>query len=138
MAADHLCGGMCRLFPLQTSQNGRQSTTQSAYGQEISECKKGRIPGFTADAIHRALLQGQYNLEMADRIACSCVTCPKCGTWVVLTQPTALESSKEKFRAGCPVLECGKEFEFEAGETHVFELPLPLFERRHFFRSELR
>jgi hypothetical protein len=137
VATDHLCGSMCRLFPLQTSQNRTRSTTQSAYGREISECKKGRISGFTADAIHRAL-QGQYNLEMADRIACSCVTCPKCGTWVVLTQPTALESSKEKFRAGCPVLECGKEFEFEAGETHVFELPLPLFERRHFYGSELR
>ena len=45
--------------------------------------------------------------------------------------------SKEKFRASCPVPECGKEFEFEIGETRVFDLPLPLFERRHFYRSEL-
>lgn len=138
MATDHLCGSMCRLFPLQTSQNRARSTTQSAYGREISECKKGRISGFTADAIHRALLQGQYNLEMADRIACSCVTCPKCGTWIVVKQPTELGSGKEKFQAVCPATECGKDFEFEASETRVFEVPLLLFERRHFYRSELR
>ena len=129
---------MCRLFPLQTSQNRTRSTTQSAYGREISECKKGRISGFTADAIHRALLQGQYNLEMADRIACSCVTCPKCGTWVVVRQRTEIGETKIKVRESCPVPECGKEFEFESGETRVFEVPLPLFERRHFYRSELR
>ena len=45
--------------------------------------------------------------------------------------------SKEKFRARCPVPECGKDFEFEIGEPRVFEVPLPLFERRHFYRSEL-
>ena len=45
--------------------------------------------------------------------------------------------SKEKFRARCPAPECGKEFEFEIGETRFFELPLSLFERRHFYRSEL-
>ena len=32
----------------------------------------------------------------------------------------------------------GKDFAFEGGETRVFELPLFLFERRHFYRSELR
>ena len=32
--------------------------------------------------------------------------------------------------------ECGKEFEFESGDTRIFEVPLPLFERRHFYRSE--
>src|SRR5204862_3930925 len=63
---------------------------------------------------------------MADCIACSCVTCPKCGTWVVVTQPNELGSSREKFRANCPAPECGKEFEFEAGETRVFEIPLSL------------
>src|SRR6266704_6540876 len=67
---------------------------------------------------------------MADCIACSCVTCPKCGTWVVVTQPNELGSSREKFRANCPAPECGKEFEFEAGETRVFEIPLPFFKRR--------
>jgi len=75
--------------------------------------------------------------RMADRIACSCVTCPKCGTWVVVRQQSESGVSKEKFRASCPVPECGKEFEFEIGETRVFEVPLPLFERRHFYRSEL-
>lgn len=74
---------------------------------------------------------------MADRIACSCVTCPKCGTWVVVKQRSVPGATKEKFRAKCPVPECGKEFEFEAGETRLFEVPLPLFERRHFYRSEL-
>ena len=49
-----------------------------------------------------------------------------------------LDQSKEEFRANCPAPECGREFEFEATETHVFELPVPLFERRHFLRSELR
>jgi hypothetical protein len=75
---------------------------------------------------------------MADRIACSCVTCPKCGTWIVLTRPAVVGSGKEKFRAGCAAPECGKEFEFEAGETRVLEVPLALFERRHFYGSELR
>jgi len=28
--------------------------------------------------------------------------------------------------------------DFETGETRVLEVPLPLFERRHFYRSELR
>ncbi len=45
---------------------------------------------------------------------------------------------RKKFTAHCPAPECGKEFEFEAGETLVFEVPIPLFERRHFFGSELR
>ena len=75
---------------------------------------------------------------MADRIACSCVTCPKCGTWVVVKEPNEPGSGKDKFRANCPAPECGKEFEFEGHETRVFEVPVPLFERRHFFRSELR
>jgi hypothetical protein len=30
------------------------------------------------------------------------------------------------------------EFSFEGGETQVFEVPVSLFERRHFYRSELR
>jgi hypothetical protein len=30
-----------------------------------------------------------------------------------------------------------KGFVFELGETRVFEVPLLLFERRHFYRSEL-
>jgi len=81
---------------------------------------------------------GHYNPEMADRISCSCVTCPKCGTWVALKELTAVGSGKKKFRANCPAPECGKEFEFEASETWVFEVPVPVFERRHFFRSELR
>ena len=73
--------------------------------------------------------------HMADRIAYSCVTCPKCGTWVVVRpQP----DGQKKVKMTCPVPECGKEFEFDADETRVFDLPLPLFERRHFFRSELR
>ncbi len=49
-----------------------------------------------------------------------------------------LQFSKEKCAAICPAPECGREFEFEAGEARVFEVPLPLFERRHFYRSELQ
>ena len=75
---------------------------------------------------------------MADRIACSCVTCPKCGIWVVIRPQNQLALSKEKFLASCPAAECDKEFEFESSETRVFEVPLPLFERRHFYRSELQ
>src|SRR5258708_32547065 len=78
----------------------------------------------------------QYNCAMADRIACSCVTCPKCGTWGVVGQRT--EIGEAKMRESCPVPECGKEFEFESGETRVFEVPLLLFERRRFDRSEWR
>lgn len=81
-------------------------------------------------------MMAQYNCGMADRIACSCVTCTKCGTRVVVRQRT--EIGETKVRESCPVPECGKEFEFETGETRVFEVPLPLFERRHFYRSELR
>ena len=38
----------------------------------------------------------------------------------------------------CPAAECGKQFEFEASEARVFEVPLALFERRYFYRSELQ
>jgi hypothetical protein len=56
----------------------------------------------------------------------------------VVKQPSERGLGGERFRANCPAPECGKEFEFEASETRVFEVPMPLFERRHFFRSELR
>jgi hypothetical protein len=55
----------------------------------------------------------------------------------VVTQPTRVRTGEEKFGTRCPGSECGKEFVFDLGETHVFELPLVLFERRHFYRSEL-
>ena len=54
-----------------------------------------------------------------------------------MTQPTQLAKGEEKLRAIYPVSECRKEFVFELGETRVFEVPLLLFERRHFYRSEL-
>ena len=74
---------------------------------------------------------------MSDRIVCSCITCPKCGTWVVVEREMARETKKEKLDAICPSPECGKQFAFASGETKVFELSLSLFERRHFFRSDL-
>jgi hypothetical protein len=49
----------------------------------------------------------------------------------------AREANKEKLNATCPAPECGKQFAFASGETKVFELSLSLFERRHFFRSDL-
>jgi hypothetical protein len=45
---------------------------------------------------------------------------------------------KTKAKIACAAADCGKEFEFARGETRVFELPLPIFERGHFYRSELR
>jgi hypothetical protein len=39
--------------------------------------------------------------------------------------------------ATCTVPQCGGEFSFVDGDTKVFELPVTLFERRHFYRSEL-
>jgi RNase P subunit RPR2 len=74
---------------------------------------------------------------MTDRIVCSCITCPKCGTWVVVEREMTRETNKEKLNTTCPGPECGKQFSFAAGETKVFELPMSLFERRHFYRSEL-
>lgn len=37
----------------------------------------------------------------------------------------------------CTVPECAREFSFVVGDTQIFELPVTLFERRHFYRSEL-
>jgi hypothetical protein len=34
--------------------------------------------------------------------------------------------------------DCGKEFDFDWRETRVYEVPLELVERRHFYRSELQ
>jgi hypothetical protein len=39
--------------------------------------------------------------------------------------------------ATCTVPQCGREFSFVAGDIQIFELPVTLFERRHFYRSEL-
>ena len=79
---------------------------------------------------------------MADRIVCSCVTCPGCGTWVVVEREIAragdININKDKVKTRCPLSECAKEFAFETNETRVFELPTSLFERRHFYRSELQ
>ena len=113
-------------------------TTQCAYGPRISPSSRKLRLGRTPSTSKSLRYRGQYNHGMADRIACSCVTCPKCGTWVVVRQPSEAGLANEKHRATCPVPECGKEFEFEVGETRVFEVPLPLFERRHFYGSELR
>jgi len=39
--------------------------------------------------------------------------------------------------ATCTVPQCGREFSFVADDTQIFEVPVSLFERRHFYRSEL-
>jgi len=74
-----------------------------------------------------------------DRILCSCVTCPRCGAWLVI-RGKALEDGnyKERLNTTCSVPECGKDFAFDGAETQMFEVPLRLFECRHFYRSELR
>lgn len=77
-----------------------------------------------------------YNRVMADRIVCSCVLCPKCGAWVVLSAHNESGSKHSKIRTSCPVADCGSDFEFDFDEIRKFELPLRLFERRHFYRSD--
>jgi hypothetical protein len=56
---------------------------------------------------------------------------------VVVEREMARETNKERLSTTCPAPECGKQFVFVPGETKVFELPMSLFEQRHFFRSEL-
>jgi hypothetical protein len=56
---------------------------------------------------------------------------------VVVEREMTRETNKEKVNTTCPGPECGKQFAFAVGETKVFELPMTLFERRHFYRSEL-
>ena len=81
-----------------------------------------------------------YNCCVADRILCSCVTCAGCGTWIVVQERAAgcITTVNDRLSTTCPVPECGKEFAFDGTETRVFELPVSLFERRHFYRSELQ
>jgi hypothetical protein len=60
--------------------------------------------------------------------------------WVVVkgrAAGTATTKIRRKLSATCTVPECRKEFLFAAEETRIFELRVPLFERRHFYRSEL-
>ena len=78
---------------------------------------------------------------MANHIVCACVTCPSCGIWVVVEREIARagnrNTNKEKIETKCQQPDCTKEFAFETNETRVFELPLGIFERRYFYRSEL-
>jgi hypothetical protein len=55
----------------------------------------------------------------------------------VVEREISAGTKTSKYRAVCPVPDCGKNFEFEDVETRVFELPPAIFERRHFFRSEI-
>lgn len=75
--------------------------------------------------------------DMADRIACLCVTCPQCGTWIVLPSRVAIDESQPKSKIRCAAPDCCREFEFNWDEIRTFDLPFLLFERRHFYRSEL-
>ena len=56
---------------------------------------------------------------------------------MVVEREMTREAKKENLDTTCPGPECGKQFSFAVGETKVFELPMSLFERRHFYRSEL-
>jgi hypothetical protein len=42
------------------------------------------MPTFTRSLAAVEIQDRLYNRAMADRIVCSCVTCPGCGTWVVV------------------------------------------------------
>lgn len=59
-------------------------------------------------------------------------------TWVAIRPRPEPGTDKPKMSTRCPVRECGKECEFDWSETRVHEVPLELFERRHFYRSELQ
>ena len=76
---------------------------------------------------------------MEQCIACSCVTCPGCGAWIVVrgTGARGVNDETMPLKTTCTVPECAKEFSFVAGDTQIFDLPVTLFERRHFYRSEL-
>jgi len=67
---------------------------------------------------------------MVDRIACSCVTCFRCGSWVVVTQPTRVRTGEDKLRASCPVSECGKEFVFRVKRDARFRTAATSFRDR--------
>jgi hypothetical protein len=57
---------------------------------------------------------------------------------VVQGEKIADSSSKNlSVRTTCSMPECAREFSFDGEDTHVFEVPLHLFERRYFYRSEL-
>lgn len=75
---------------------------------------------------------------MADGIVCSCVTCPNGGTWVVLASRPEVGLKASKLRNFCPAQGCAVEFEFRPDEAHTFQLPHVLFEKRYFYRSELK
>jgi hypothetical protein len=51
------------------------------------------------------------------------------GTWIVVKEPTERGAGKDTLRVNGPVPECGKAFEFELGETQVFEVPLAVMAR---------
>jgi len=76
---------------------------------------------------------------MEQYIACSCVTCPGCGAWIVVrgSGSRSIDDQTATHNTTCTVPQCGREFSFEGGDTQIFELPVSLFERRHFYRSEL-
>lgn len=77
-------------------------------------------------------------VRMTERIACSCVTCPTCGIWVVLPFRVEVDPKEPKVTVVCAAPECAREFVFGWDEARTFELPHELFERRHFYRSELQ
>lgn len=76
---------------------------------------------------------------MADHIFCAWVTCPKCGAWIVAQGSSIVAGARTnaRFLASCFVPECGEQFAFASEDTQTFEVPLSLFERRYFYRSEL-
>lgn len=45
--------------------------------------------------------------------------------------------TNSRFQTTCPVPECSQQFAFGSEEAQIFDIPLSLFERRYFYRSEL-
>jgi hypothetical protein len=54
------------------------------------------------------------------------------GTWA-----RGIDDPAVTVKTTCTAPQCAREFSFETGDTQIFELPVTLFERRHFYRSEL-
>jgi len=66
----------------------------------------------------------------------TCITCPKCGVWIVAIKGIAMPETSDGTRLVCP--ECNESFAFENDRARVYPLRQSIFERGFFYPSELR
>lgn len=70
------------------------------------------------------------------RVHCPCITCSKCGVWIVAIDRVVADQSHETGKMRCP--ECGERFDFEADRARVYPLRQSVYERGYFYPSEMR